>query len=155
MNRLWKAESSLRWACMTLRAMRRSRRMSVATYTVAMPPRAIRARTRYRPSTSRPMRGSACGVLTERVYEERTATQGSGAPAGGFDPVTTCVSSQRREPAIRLLLPLPVAVRVRRHLHGLRRAGERPVLPSGDVEQAARGAAVGILRPAVEDPDAA
>src|SRR5690606_1404444 len=37
----------------------------------------------------------------------------------------------------------------------LRGAGERPVLPSGDVEQATRGASVGILRPAVEDPDAA
>lgn len=46
MNRLWKAESSLRCACITLRAMRRSRRRSVATYTVAIPPRAMRARTR-------------------------------------------------------------------------------------------------------------
>ncbi len=60
MNRLWKTVSSLRCPCMTFSATRRSSRRSVATYTVAMPPRAMRARTRYRPSTRRPISGSAC-----------------------------------------------------------------------------------------------
>ena len=52
-----------------LEATRRSRRRSVARYTVAMPPRAIRERTWYRPSTRRPIIGSAGAVVTIRVYE--------------------------------------------------------------------------------------
>ena len=36
---------------------------SVATYTVTMPPRAMRARTRYRPSTRRPISGSVCWLV--------------------------------------------------------------------------------------------
>ena len=47
----------------------------------AMPPRAIRARTRYRPSTSRPMSGSAIWLgVTGRVYERSRRQPGNGAP---------------------------------------------------------------------------
>src|SRR5690606_36428785 len=124
-----------------------------------MPPRAMRARTRYRPSTSRPMRGSACGVFTKRVYEERAVSPGNGAPQRGFDPVTNRVSGaaspQRCQPTVRLLLPLAVAVREGRDLHGLRGIGELLRLPAGDVQQHAARGAVRILRADVEDPDAA
>jgi hypothetical protein len=42
---------------------------------VAMPPRAIRERTWYRPSTRRPIIGSAGAVVTVRVYEEAYAAR--------------------------------------------------------------------------------
>src|ERR1700751_1151299 len=59
MNRRTKSSSLARSACMTLSATSRSSRVSVARETVAIPPRAMRAVTAYRPSSRRPVRGSA------------------------------------------------------------------------------------------------
>src|SRR5215469_10355494 len=59
MNLPTKSASRASSACITLSATCRSSRVSVARYTVAMPPCAMRERTRYRPSSTRPISPSA------------------------------------------------------------------------------------------------
>ncbi len=122
-------------------------RRSVATYTVAIPPRAIRERTRYRPSTRRPISGSVRWlVLTLRVYGAAAVSPSSGAPRIARYPR----SAECGEPGVSGLLPLCVSIGVGGDLHGLRGIGEGQILPAGDLEQTARRAAIGVVGAAEE-----
>src|SRR6516165_11595649 len=72
MNLPTKSASRASSACITLSATCRSSRVSVARYTVAMPPCAMRERTKYRPSSTRSISPSArtdsigCDFTTRR-----------------------------------------------------------------------------------------
>src|SRR5690606_9091286 len=91
MNRATKSSSAASSACITFSATRRPSRVSVALYTVAIPPRASSASIRYRPSRRRPTGASETEMSTVGVYGSRrrlpaTDAGGAGHAAGRAAP---------------------------------------------------------------------